>query len=712
MNKWVNLNVVSVNLYDNSTKIRTIYSIDDWSKTIYLQGRINIPTGIQISVHLIGKKTSQGRGVKYFQADAFKHIIDDQFLKQRLIAKYQISSVIEFMSQFRIFGPHRPYLPNQVMSFLGTYLSFSTDTLNEMRLYLLSDLPKFITQNKKEEFHSALIEEGLKNEDAHELTKLLDIKRLPILWQSQKYAREWLSRPYSPYLTLSLESRDKLSHGVIDQGERSRYIAHDILKSHENTTGATFLHSTALEKFMSEKINSSLFINDYYRPLPHSIFVGRLIDATLCEIKNGEHLIQHQEISNAENKLSHYWETNSTVHDAKIPTLLSQANVEQNSAIRKAFVWRCSCVVGRPGTGKSWLLQQIAKQWQHLYNGNVIVVSSYHQPLKNLQVQFDKQLTDHISFTTICAMQELDTSENKTLVVLEEAGVCTMIDMYQVFHNCFSNPHNQIQILLVGDHQQLKPIGAGQPLSDFLRLYQGASTILLENMRTSSTILLNNILCIQNGDARITHSDTEFKWHKDVYEITYENKLQFYNDFLIDFDFKNDIIIVHKNVDRDVFNVLLHNLHMNTPDSKLPVYSKARLTLQTRIVCKKTYPCRTATNGMRGHITAPYIVKCDSGQILNIQGMEDHWDLAYAITAHKSQGAEYIHPFIYTFDDYHVRRDWIYTAVSRAKQCITYLVPLEQHNCAIQKVPKISNSLIRKRLDTQKHQQAFKKLRV
>lgn len=52
------------------------------------------------------------------------------------------------------------------------------------------------------------------------------------------------------------------------------------------------------------------------------------------------------------------------------------------------------------------------------------------------------------------------------------------------------------------------------------------------------------------------------------------------------------------------------------------------------------------------------------------KGMKHFWELAYALTCHKSQGSEYHHCLV-ALDPYGMRvcsREWIYTAISRAKQ--------------------------------------------
>jgi ATP-dependent exoDNAse (exonuclease V) alpha subunit len=267
-------------------------------------------------------------------------------------------------------------------------------------------------------------------------------------------------------------------------------------------------------------------------------------------------------------------------------------------------------------------------------------------------------------------------------LIVEEAGVCTMTDLYDILqvalrpiHTCPLQLPGEVTIVMLGDDLQLKPIGAGQPFADFIRMYPGLTTRLTENMRIKNVPnLSHNLDAIRDGQAELKEG-ADFTWRPDVIKLTRENQEVFFQTYLSEFDLEKDVVIVAQNDTRLILNLMLYDKYRQALNP-----SPSWVT-GTRVVCRtRDEKDHRVTVGMRGLVVKAshnrLTVNCDGIAYTTDNGV---WELAYAITTHTAQGCEYESPYVYSYNDYWPAKDWLYTAVSRAKKTVRYLVPTEQH---------------------------------
>jgi hypothetical protein len=739
---WTDLICLKSEYQNDSTRITTTATIKKWSDVIYINGSHFVPRNCDIRVMLTSNSSGNKTGKKYWRASKVKVTANRTFILETLKANLHWLAEKEVKKFENIRGQNECESEEMYIALWLEYIettNFEKKVLGPMKelahhLELISLNVYHLT------FRDQLIQNGLTSCQSLIISLLLEDtllhnnKTLP-----RDLARLWIERPYSPYLKgLPDKVRRDLclsSSTVQDPNEHIRFAAHKILENVERT-GNTFMKLTHLENELRKKgivmDISILEKDDKYEKLIYNK-LNFLRNPTLS-ISND--MIQHLDVRSAEEGLLSLWDsmcnTTKESHNIYEDYDVSSLNTEQRIAFSRVYQNRISCVTGGPGRGKTWLSQRLCDSWRQLHEGPVLVCSSYHQPLKNLQKGMKgTPMLQPFAFRTICSCvtskfrplfcncykHDVYSTKKKAnhgpaLLIIEEAGVCTMVDLYNIIRraldvDCYDI--GKVSIAMIGDDKQLKPIGAGQPFADFIKLYPLQVTRLVKNMRSSSPNICHNIEAISNGDI-VMKEGPDFLWHRDVPMISSPNE-SFFKKYLSKFNLDNDVMIVHKNDTREILNLMLHNKHLDVLCSRSMVskhvvsrlilttsYSCERFVKGTRVICKKTgvFEETFVTNGTCGTIVESSVhqsnankimtnhtikVECDDGNYI----LSDYrlWELAYCLTAHKAQGSEYDCPYVYSVNDFFVARDWLYTAVSRAKQKVVYMVPNVQHKAAI-----------------------------
>jgi hypothetical protein len=680
--------------------------VDGWSDRIYTDSSLILPSKCEFEVTL--SRVTSKTGNKYWRGNHLQIIVNRDYILALLDINLSWRGKKEMIS----FELSRSLEESKIIEGDG-YAALWLDYID--LFYLIPDVLQFVKEQLvivcgrlfRMRFQSAAALRGLTEKESAIMSELLDETYL-VDCKPCILAEEWMRQPYSPYLQgLSLKARDKMQGDLTFVGERIRYAAHQLLQKRE-TQGDTYI-SVEEVRIHFAKIGYELDVtiltasDSYQKPLKNKLKFIR--DVTL--IINGD-MVQHQDVANAEKGLLRYWDR---YKDAQKSVILRDMfpydfNKLQLEGFTNAFKYRISCITGGPGSGKTFTSQRLCDAWRKR-GFTVLVVSSYHQPLKNLKqgmLNSPDELEMPSDFKTIssCAFSSRPLFCNCTngstgmdqhppsLLIVEEAGVSTMVDLYQMLQRVEKDcPLSNVTVVLLGDDEQLKPIGAGQPFKEFIKLYPSQTVRLLQNMRTDSPNIRWNISQIRIGNNQIKQGN-DFIWRYDVPLLNYKNydKLhaQFSNNFLKEFDVVHDVIIVPTNESRQLLNRILHNKHVdklrchNIHEIKqLQPYSIGRFIEGTRVICKKTGD--GVTNGTRGIVSSLNVgnqlkVICEDRVCITPAKL---WDLGYALTCHKAQGSEYTCIYIYTYNDPFVAKDWLYTAISRAKRKVVYMVPERQH---------------------------------
>lgn len=140
---------------------------------------------------------------------------------------------------------------------------------------------------------------------------------------------------------------------------------------------------------------------------------------------------------------------------------------EQKSAIDATLKNGVTVITGGLGTGKTTLVKGLVSALKK-HKLSVTLCAPTGKAAKRLG-----EATGLMKFNpTTIHMHLSDTLRSRShrydVMILDE---CSMIDL-ELFHNLLSTIPDSAQLILIGDKNQLPPVGAGQPFKDIIELHQ------------------------------------------------------------------------------------------------------------------------------------------------------------------------------------------------------------------------------------------------
>jgi exodeoxyribonuclease V alpha subunit len=366
---------------------------------------------------------------------------------------------------------------------------------------------------------------------------------------------------------------------------------------------------------------------------------------------------------------------------------LVRLSEQQVAAIRTSVANKVTILTGGPGTGKTTTLRALLDLLDR--HGNTYVLAS---PTGRAA----KRLTETTGreAKTIHRLLEFKPGEgfgrneynpiNADMVIIDEAS---MLDLSLANSLFKAIPHDS-HVLLVGDVDQLPSVGAGDILRDLIA--SGVTAVLrLEVIfrQASGSLIVHNAHRINQGQMPETPKDaTDFF-------LFVKQEAQEAAELLIDIVAQR---IPHKfgldplddvQVLAPMYNGHLgvHQLNLTLQSTLNPPGKKAERRISGRVIrvgdkvmqTVNNYD-KTVYNGDIGRITAldpvqqTITVAIDSAPVIYDFLETDELVHAYAISVHKSQGAEYpciVMP-VATQHYMMLQRNLLYTAVTRAKKLV------------------------------------------
>ena len=284
-------------------------------------------------------------------------------------------------------------------------------------------------------------------------------------------------------------------------------------------------------------------------------------------------------------------------------------------------------------------------------------------------------------------------------VVLDEASMVASDLMGEIIKR------NPKRLILVGDEAQLPPVGSGQPFHDIIALCP-------EKVRTLSVCYRNReaifsaALSIRNGDTPPMEAKTEGEtWRvmpiRDPREAHGEI-LRTVRDGDIDFD--TDIILCCRNGDGDgetecsvaAFNRDIKDIVNPNEDGSYKVAPG------DRVINTKNHAELDVWNGTTGKcdrldsdgamwVQLDYRNSAGEDCVLIPKKEAREWQLAYALTVHKSQGSQYRKVFFVVSKRDQMNllsRPMVYTAVTRARKECAVIGDVQAFHGAIRSVER------------------------
>ena len=402
------------------------------------------------------------------------------------------------------------------------------------------------------------------------------------------------------------------------------------------------------------------------------------------------------------------------------------------------FDTRFSIVTGGPGTGKTYTLEKILQVYQHwLPTKKVYLAAPTGKAAKRMGQSISSDLIEVYSApTTIHKMLEAHwdgtfrrTEKRKLtadLVIIDEAS---MVDI-DLFYNLLKALKDDTQLVLLGDHHQLESVEAGSLLADLCsigaksnqlrvpyqvfeldRVYRQKESShipeLAESIKFGDMDLVKHILKdASKTDLNWIESTPSIHSHVPLLHLWAEHDLSYSKDLMLG-DSSEEI------AQKESYKVLSPhrmgsfgcdtiNQIMDHKNRKLyPQKNLSSWYLGRPIIIQVNDPNTKLYNGDIGVCTA-----IDPDRITKLDGEDEdilvsrlpQYELAYALTIHKSQGSEFDHVLVilHPEDSLLHTRELLYTAVTRAKKSITILATEEQLKKAVSTRTKRRSGLLKK----------------
>ncbi|MBS3905216.1 MAG: AAA family ATPase [Simkania sp.] len=176
----------------------------------------------------------------------------------------------------------------------------------------------------------------------------------------------------------------------------------------------------------------------------------------------------------------------------------SHLNIEQNYAVETALSHRLTLLTGGPGTGKTYTAAAIVKAWISQGNKGVFLAAPTGRAADHLSKQIEAICGQQYPYGTLHRIlgigsmpawpKEQETIDANLLLIDE----CSMIDA-PMFATLLKAISNECTTVLMGDPNQLSPVGIGSVFTDLINStrYSLAKAHLTRSVRTENKEILD-----------------------------------------------------------------------------------------------------------------------------------------------------------------------------------------------------------------------------
>ena len=358
---------------------------------------------------------------------------------------------------------------------------------------------------------------------------------------------------------------------------------------------------------------------------------------------------------------------------------------EQVQAIQNSLEAGVSIITGGPGTGKTRIIEGLAQVLVNGFRKTIRICAPTGRAAKRIA---ENQALKKFQPSTIHMLKAMIDSSAKdiafdTLIVDESS----MIDI-NLFNDLVKMLPLGSQLILIGDVDQLPPVGAGQPFLDLIRSKKIVVSRLSKQFRQGSDSVIPKVArAINKGELIEFSSDFSSSGFSfvEVDKGQVVEKIIEVVDFFtgntngsIDFE-KTQILSPMRRYSSGLINLnsimqKKYNPNGDKVFSKMEGEKEIQFCAGDKVICTQNDYDIDVRNGDIGYVVNKVgkniRVEFDGEMKLFHNNKIDYLDLAYAITVHKSQGSEYPNVVMPIVDDHRIMltRKLIYTAITRGKQ--------------------------------------------